>query len=187
VSAPANLAAILEELTADAQKVDSAQIDKVASFILSAKRVFVAGAGRSGFVARGFANRLMHLGVTAYFVGEPTTPSIQEGDLLIIGSGSGETASLVSMAHKAKKQDASLATLTIYPEKTIGTLADACIVIPGITSKINEATEKSMTIQMTGSSFEQLSWLIYDSLIIDLKRTLGQSEEEMFARHANLE
>ena len=30
----------------------------------------------------------MHMGLTVYFVGEPTTPAIKEGDLLVIGSGS---------------------------------------------------------------------------------------------------
>ena len=40
----------------------------------------------------------------------PTTPSIQAGDLLIVGSGSGNTASLVSNAKKAKDQGAKVAT-----------------------------------------------------------------------------
>lgn len=60
-------------------------MEKFADAILKADRIFVAGAGRSGFVARAFANRLMHMGLTVFFVGEPTTPAIKAGDLLVIG------------------------------------------------------------------------------------------------------
>ena len=109
---------------------------------MNAKRIFVGGAGRSGFAARGFSNRLMHLGFQVYFVGEPTTPSIQEGDLLIVGSGSGNTASLVSNAKTAKAQGAKVATVTMFPENKIGSMADAAIRIPGVTEKV-QAREKA--------------------------------------------
>ena len=182
-----NLTAILEELTYDAKFIKEKELERVSHLIQSSKRVFVAGAGRSGFAARGFANRLMHLGYTSYFVGEPTTPSIKEGDVLIIGSGSGETASLVSMARKAVEQGAKLATLTIFPNNTIGSLSTAYIKIPGVTSKVTKEEIKASSIQPKGSSFEQLSWLIYDSIIIELKKITKQTDDEMFARHANLE
>lgn len=182
-----NLMAILEELTEDAKQVENAGLEAVEKMILDAKRIYLAGAGRSGFAARAFSNRLMHLGFTVYFVGEPTTPSIQKDDLIIIGSGSGETGSLVTMAKKAKSQGAKMATLTIFPDHTIGSLADVCIQIPGVTAKCGSETGKATTVQALGSSFEQLSWLIYDSMIIDLKRMTNQSDEQMFARHANLE
>lgn len=187
MSSQNNLLAILEELSADAQHIDMSELLAIEKLIEQANRIFLAGAGRSGFAARGFSNRLMHLGYQSYFVGEPTTPSIQKGDLLIIGSGSGETDSLVSMAKKAHQQGADIATLTIFPENTIGTLASAHIVIPGVTSKVIKEGKKAASIQPKGSSFEQLSWLIYDSMIINLKEKTGQSDEDMFARHANLE
>ncbi len=183
-----NLILIIQELAENAKRIDNDQLIEAEKLIKGSKRIFVAGAGRSGFAARGFVNRLMHLGFNTFFVGEPTTPSIQKDDLLVIGSGSGKTESLVVMAGKAKKQGAKILTLTIFPENTIGTLADAVIEIPGITSKSESENDKDViSIQPKGNSFEQLSWLIYDSMIIDLKKETGQSEEQMFARHANLE
>ena len=146
----------------------------------------MAGAGRSGFVARAFSNRLMHLGLTVYFVGEPTTPSIQEGDLLVIASGSGETGSLKVMAQKAKKQGASLATITIFPQASIGSLADAVIAVPGSTPK-SELADTAVSVQPMGNAFEQMLWLICDTVVIILMKRLGRTEEEMFALHANLE
>ena len=83
---------ILEELMENAKQIRQEELEQFADKIQEGSRIFVAGAGRSGFVARAFSNRLMHLGLTVYFVGEPTTPSIQKGDLLVIVSGSGKPA-----------------------------------------------------------------------------------------------
>ena len=177
---------ILGELTRNAEQIRQKELEGFADQIQKAKRVFVAGAGRSGFVARAFSNRLMHLGLTVYFVGEPTTPSIQEGDLLVIASGSGETGSLKVMAQKAKKQGASLATITIFPQASIGSLADAVIAVPGSTPK-SELADTAVSVQPMGNAFEQMLWLICDTVVIILMKRLGRTEEEMFALHANLE
>lgn len=177
---------ILGELTRNAGQIRQGELEGFADQIQKAKRVFVAGAGRSGFVARAFSNRLMHLGLTVYFVGEPTTPSIQEGDLLVIASGSGETGSLKVMAQKAKKQGASLATITIFPQASIGSLADAVIAVPGSTPK-SELADTAVSVQPMGNAFEQMLWLICDTVVIILMKRLGRTEEEMFALHANLE
>jgi len=182
-----NLLAIIDELAHDATLIDGAQLDQLSDLILDADRVFVAGAGRSGFAARAFANRLMHIGRTVFFVGEPTTPALQRDDVLIIGSGSGETASLVSMARKARELGARVATLTIFPENTIGALSEVVVVIPGVTSKVDSANEKASSIQTPGSSFEQLSWLIYDAIVIALRQRLYLSDADLYGRHANLE
>lgn len=178
---------ITKELFYYGKLIKEEEVKQVVNLCLEAKRIFIGGAGRSGFCARGFANRMMHLGFIVYFVGETTTPSIQEGDLLIVGSGSGKTASLVANAKKAKEQGAKLATLTICPEAEIGALADAIITIPGATQKNADHKSDVVTEQPGGNLFEQLSWLIYDSIVMELMPILGETEETMFQRHANME
>lgn len=183
-----NLKNIILELQHYAKNVKEEEAQNMVHLILSAKKIFIAGAGRSGFAARGFANRLMHLGFQVSFIGEPTTPPIKKGDLLIIGSGSGTTPSLVKMAEKAKGFGAKIATITIAPENTIGCMADAIITIPGTTRQLVEGQAKEGTsIQPVGSMFEQLSWLVYDSLVMNLKEETKQSLDDMLQRHGNLE
>lgn len=177
---------ILEELKENAKQVDEKEIEEMTAAILRAKRIFVAGAGRSGFAARAFANRLMHLGLTVFFTGEPTTPAVGEGDLVIIGSGSGETESLVVMAQKAKRLGADVATVTIHPEASIGKLSGCRIVLPGATPKSGLA-DTCKTVQIMGNAFEQMTWIVYDVIIMYLMKKIGISEDEMFSRHANLE
>lgn len=182
-----NVFAIIDELRANAEQVDNEELEAVVELITKANRIFIGGAGRSGFAARGFSNRLMHLGYTVYFVGEPTTPSIQEGDLLIVGSGSGNTASLVSNSKKAKEQGAKVATLTMFPENTIGSMADASIKIPGVTEKCAGQEGSTGSVQASGSSFEELCWIIYDAMVMDLMKITNQGDKDLFKRHANME
>ena len=177
---------ILNELQESAKLIDEQELQEAKAFIMQANRVFVAGMGRSGYAARAFSNRLMHLGISTFFVGEATTPAIAKGDLLVIGSGSGTTGSLVSMANKAKDIGADIATITIFPQATIGKLAKVCIRIPGATPKSQEENV-FQSKQPLGSAFEQMSWLVYDVLIQMIMGEKGISVEEMFSRHANLE
>ena len=180
------LKGIIDELAVNADKVSVDRLEALADAIYGAKRIFVAGAGRAGFAARAFALRLMHLGLTAFFVGEPTTPSIQPGDLLVIISGSGETGSLAVMANRAKMFGAKLATITIHPEATIGSLADVVVRLPGATPK-SALGDTVGSIQPMANAFEQLSWLSCDVVIMILMDKLHKDADEMFKRHANLE
>lgn len=180
------LNAIIGELAANAKAVSTEEMEGFVDLVLSGGRVYVAGAGRSGFAARAFANRMMHLGLTVFFVGEPTTPAICPDDVLVIGSGSGETGSLVAMARKAKQIGAKLATVTIHPEATIGSLADAVLTLPGSTPK-SELADTAASIQPMGNAFEQMSWLVYDAMTMIMMDKLDMDGERMFRRHANLE
>lgn len=92
------LTKILNELQQSSSLILDEDAEKLVNGILGAKKVFVAGAGRSGFMGKSFAMRMMHMGIDAYVPGETTTPNFEKDDILIIGSGSGETKSLVSMA-----------------------------------------------------------------------------------------
>lgn len=179
---------IIAELTHYAELVSDEQVKKLADLCYHSRRIFVAGAGRSGFAARGFANRLMQLGMETYLVGETVTPAINSEDLLIICSGSGRTSSLLSDAKKTTEIGAALATLTIFPLAPIGQLANAVIEIPGGTPKKDRAVQDVVkSFQPMGTLFEQLSWLVFDSIILELMKLTENTEDKMFSRHANLE
>jgi 6-phospho-3-hexuloisomerase len=179
---------ILDELKQGAAMVDESQIEKFISYITPGKKIYLAGAGRSGVAMKAFACRLMHLGLEVHMIGDITTPHTKEGDLLIIGSGSGETQSLVALAQKAKKNGLNIILNTLTPNSTIANLADAKVVLPGASPKVEDASFKGVaSIQPMGSGFEQLSLLVYDAMIMSLMDKLNQTSETMFERHANLE
>lgn len=177
---------IAKELEDTLSRISAEASERVATGILNAQSIFVAGAGRSGLMMKAFAMRLMHMGVRAYAVGETVTPGISQNDLLIIGSGSGETGSLVGMADKAKKLGAQLALVTIFPDSSIGRAADIVIHIPAPTPK-SAAKNTATSIQPMGSLFEQSLLLTLDAIVLRLMDMAGKDSGAMFTRHANLE
>jgi 6-phospho-3-hexuloisomerase len=84
------LAEIIKELNRSVDLISNDEAEKLVNGILESKKIFVAGAGRSGFMAKSFAMRMMHMGIDAYVIGETVTPNFEKDDILIIGSGSGE-------------------------------------------------------------------------------------------------
>ena len=177
---------ITKELETTLRQVSSEEGDELTNRILKAKKILVAGAGRSGFAVKAFAMRLMHMGFDAYVVGETVTPNCEAADLLIVGSGSGETGSLVSMAGQAKRIGAAVAVVTIRPESSIGKIADVVVKIPAPTPKA-EVDPGFESIQPLGSLFEQSLLLFLDAVILRLMEKQGSSPDMMFTRHANLE
>lgn len=181
-----NLEHVLAELSANQRKIKEEGLRALAEEIIQADHIFLAGAGRSGIAIQGFANRLMHLGKSVSLVGEISSPHSHPGDLLIVGSGSGETESLVALARKAKRNAVKICLITMDKNSTIGQLADVIVVLPGVSPKLKEEAATT-SIQPMGSAFEQISFLTYDAIILDLMEQLGESSNTMFSRHADLE
>lgn len=179
------LAEMIKELNRSVELISDEEAEKLVNGILESKKIFVAGAGRSGFMAKSFAMRMMHIGLDAYVIGETVTPNFEEEDILIIGSGSGETKSLVSIAEKAKNIGGTIAAVTIFPESTIGKLADVTIKLPGSPKDQSEGDFKS--IQPMGSLFEQTLLMFYDAIILSFMDKKGLDTNTMYGKHANLE
>ncbi|WP_424767642.1 6-phospho-3-hexuloisomerase [Paenibacillus sp. sgz302251] len=179
------VAAIVNELQHAADQLVDKQMDQLVDRIAGAGRIFVAGAGRSGLMMRGLAMRLMHIGFDVYVVGDTVTRSLQKGDLLIIGSGSGETKSIVPMAEKARSLEGSVAALTLSPASTLGRLADIVVQLPGAPKDRGE--DEAGTIQPMGSLFEQMLLLVGDAVVLRLMQKQELTGSAMYGNHANLE
>ena len=93
--------AILADLGRVIKAIDPEETRKLRRTILDAERVYLAGAGRSGLIARAFAMRLVQLNLRVHFVGEATTPAITSSDVLVVCSGSGRTESMLGVASRA--------------------------------------------------------------------------------------
>lgn len=176
---------VIKELSHTTAQIANEDAEKLVNHIYEAKKVFVAGAGRSGFMAKSFAMRMMHMGLDAYVVGETVTANFEEGDILIVGSGSGETKGLVSMVEKAKSIGGTVAAITTAPQSTIGKAADVVIKLPGAPKDQSQSDYK--TIQPMGSLFEQTLLLFYDAVILRFMEKKGLNSNTMYGKHANLE
>ena len=176
----------LQELGRALGSIDERSVAALLQALRGAKRIFTAGKGRSGLQMRGFAMRLMHLGLQTFFVDDVTTPGIRKGDLLLIGSGSGRTPSLVGYAQKAKSLGAKIALITVDQASPIAEQADVVVLLSAPTPKAQQQIT-SQSIHPMGTLFEQALGLFSDLVILLLMEELDIDADEMFARHANLE
>lgn len=185
---------ITEHMRDVSNKVSKKEVDELVKTLLNSERVFVAGAGRSGLIARAFAMRLMHLGFQVHVIGETITPKLKENDIFLGVSGSGETVRVVSAARSAAKIGAKVVLITSYPDSALGKLADLVVKIPG---RIETAEKKSYTSRQIAGEYESLTPLgtlfeattltFLDGVIASLMRELGKKEEDLNKKHASVE
>ena len=172
---------VVDKLTSILAATDDSYDEKLTAMLDKANRIFLAGAGRSKLVGNFFAMRLVHSGYDVSVVGEIVTPSIKQGDLLIIISGSGETEQLIAFTKKAKGVGADIMLISAKSDSTIGDLADGVFQIgtPEMYSKV-----KGMPM---GTVFELSTLLFLESTISHIIHDKGIPEEIMRERHANME
>ncbi|MBO6110079.1 MAG: 6-phospho-3-hexuloisomerase [Methanobrevibacter sp.] len=187
--------AILDNIKSAEDYLDEEAIEKFEDIIIESKNIFVTGAGRSGLAAKAFAMRLMHLGLSAYVVGETISPAIYEDDCIIAISGSGETNTIVSAAKIAKNRGSKVLALTSYPESTLGQLCDSYILVKGRTKKevddenyIKRQIHGNYTsLTPLGTAFELTTLVFLDAIVSELMEKMHQTESDLKARHTVLE
>jgi 6-phospho-3-hexuloisomerase len=194
----------MEEMAESIQK-STAQLDKAQASVffqrmLVAKRVYVAGAGRSGLIARAFAMRLLHLGFDVYVVGETVTPALQPGDALVVFSGSGETHSMATFCSTVSDLGGSVCLITASPDSTMSRIADCVVNLGDLTGYYRGDTSTFEVRQMTGqyrsvasafaplgTLFETLALVFSDAVISALMEAKKEGAPELKGRLTNME
>ena len=176
-------------------KLDKEAIKAMLQKTIDGNQVFVMGAGRSGLVAKAFAMRLMHLGLSVYVVGETTTPAVVPQDIVIAISGSGETRTIVDLGKLAKDIGSTLITITSKKDSTLGKISDIAVIIPsknkndpdeaGYLERHMRGDYKNMP--PLGTSFEINSLVFLDSVVSQLIMLTGTSKTELKLRYTNIE
>jgi len=168
------------------ENLDYQQLEDFIKVINESRCIFVMGAGRSGYIAKAFAMRLMHLGYDVYVVGETVTPRIASDEVLISISGSGETTSVVNISRKAKKLGCKLVSITCNKNSTLAGLSDV-VVIRDAKNKDENGDAELSRIAPLGTLFEITSYILLDALVAELMHRKGLSERDLAEKHAVLE
>ncbi len=190
-----SIKAILDNIVRAEEYLDEDTVNQFEEIIMESKNIFVTGAGRSGLAAKAFAMRLMHLGLSAYVVGETISPAIHDDDCIIAISGSGETNTIVSAASIAKNRGSKVLAVTSYPDSSLGQLADGYILVKGRTQKEDD-DENYMKRQIhgnytsltpLGTAFELTTLVFLDAIVSELMEKMQQTESDLKSRHTVLE
>ena len=177
---------ILAEIEECMSKTSEDRFDEALSLLDGAKRIFVCGAGRSRLAGAAFVMRLIHMGISAFLVGDVTTPAICKGDLLVICSGSGETKSMKLFCETAVKNEANILLFTTKDSSSLAKSADCTLVIHAKAAK-NIENDNALSVQPMSNLFAQTLGLTMDMLVIELMKKRNVDEALMKEYHANLE
>ncbi len=143
-------------------------------------RVIVTGMGKSGHIGRKIAATLASTGQPASFV-HPAEAShgdlgmVQNGDVVIGISWSGETTELAAIVTFAKRYAFPLIAMTANADSTLGREADVCLTMPNV----QEACPNGLA--PTTSTTMQL--VLGDALAIALLEERGFTARDFRALH----
>ena len=181
-----NYEMILGELQQSLGGVDEEAVKELVDSICNAQQVFVVGVGRVLMMLQAFTKRLNHLGIQANYVGAVDEPAITDKDVLIVGSGSGESIVPLNIAKKAKNFNAKVIHIGVNPNSSMSEFEDLFVKIPCSTKLDLPGEVKSR--QIMSSLFEQSLLLLGDtvSLMIAEKKNITDIHA-LWRKHANLE
>jgi 6-phospho-3-hexuloisomerase len=178
--------AALGELGAVLARVDDGKLDEACRMLAGARRIGCYGCGREALQIKGFAMRMFHLGLDVSVVGDMTMPALGEGDVFLVSSGPGETATVITLMQVARKAGAKILLLTAQPDSTTAKLADFVLLVPAQTMADDQGAKRTSVLPM-GSLFEGALFLIFEVMVLRLKALLGVTPEAMRSRHTNME
>lgn len=176
---------ITEEITEMLKRINPAETQALIDMLCSGKRVFFTGVGRVMLSLSAMAKRLSHLNIETHCVGDINEPSMRNGDILVVASGSGESILPVALAKKAKDLNGLVILIGSNPKSTIAGLCDLFVRIPAQTKLA--LPDEFVSKQAMTSLFEQ-TLLIYADTVAQM--IIAQREldiRKLWDTHANLE
>jgi len=184
-SVPALGGRALAEIGAVLERLDANALDPLCGELCAARRIATYGVGREGLMMRALCMRLAHLGLDAHVVGDMTTPPLGGGDLLLVSAGPGWFSTVEALVGVARAAGARVAAITAQPAGSVPRAADVVLHLPARTMADDLAGEPGLLPM--GSLYEAAQLVTFDLLTLSLRDRLGQTAEEMRARHTNLE
>ena len=171
------LGALVRSIHESAESVDPESLGNLVDLILSKRTIFIYGSGRSGLVGQYFAVRLVQLGLDVHFVGDMTTPIIGKDDLTVLISNTGETMSAVQTANIARRIGSHVVSITAMKNSKLAHASNSII-------HLHTPNTTDGSILPLGTLFEDAAILMFDAIIPELMKRLGQSEDDMRRKHA---
>lgn len=158
---------ILNEISSCISSVSDNDILNICDLINSSENIITIGAGRMGYSLKAFSMRLSHLGYKSFHLGDTNVPRCGQNDLIIVGSGSGETKSILGLVETAKSANSKILCVTQNKSSSIANISDLVITLNNIKSS-----------QIMKTLAEQSTYILYDIISKKLSETKDMSYVE---------
>ncbi|WP_231036168.1 6-phospho-3-hexuloisomerase [Pectinatus sottacetonis] len=176
---------VIGECNVALSKINEYKVEEFINMLFQADKIFLIGVGRVKLELEAFAKRLFHLGFRTYMVGDITEPAITDRDILIVGSGSGESIVPVAIAKKAKKFGGKIIHIGSNSQSSLAPVTNLMLRIPVQTKLYRE--DEIASKQPMSSLFEQSLLLLCDSIAVMIVDKKHIELKKLWNYHANLE
>jgi 6-phospho-3-hexuloisomerase len=176
---------VVNECSTALHQINPMETELFIKLLFSSKEIFFVGIGRVMLSLQAVAKRFNHLGLSTHCVGDINEPAITDQDLLVVGSGSGESLIPVAIANKAKTYSAKIVWIGSNRHSSISQIADLSIIFP-TGNKLTHLGEIGSRQPMT-SLFEQCLMLYGDIIANMIIQNKKIDLQNIWIRHANLE
>ncbi|HHX53095.1 MAG TPA: SIS domain-containing protein [Erysipelothrix sp.] len=176
---------IIKELEESMSFISTEEIDFFIEKLQKSRRVIVVGVGRVMISLKSWVKRFNHLEVDINYFGSETEENVNEDDLIIIASSSGESLIPVSIAKKAKSLGTKVYYIGCTKDSSVFKMADYQLLLKGKT-KFNLENEFESQQPMS-TLFEQQLMILGDAIALRMIRLKDLDIDEIKLRHANLE
>ncbi|KAF3433010.1 hypothetical protein FNV43_RR24112 [Rhamnella rubrinervis] len=185
-----NIASIFSKPTLPHPPVLDVLVSELSSTAARKGRVFLYGVGREGLMLKALCMRLFHLGLSAHFVFDMTTPPTTANDLLIASAGPGGFSTVDAICSVARSYGSRVLLLTAQPES--GSCVKHASVVGYVPAQTmaddsEDGGEKARPLLPMGSVYEGALFVLFEMVVYKLGEALDQSPEAVRARHTNLE
>ncbi|MCK8817856.1 MurR/RpiR family transcriptional regulator [Natroniella sulfidigena] len=164
--------------------IDEKEVKKAIEAIDTAERIYIFGVGASGLVAKDFQYKLMRIKKTVISYLDSHTQlasavNIEEDDLAIGISYSGQTLEIYQALKQAGQKGATTLSITKYGQNPLSDLADINIDVAGTESNIRVGAITSRIAQLTAIDLLFVGYTKNDFEIISnyIKKTRASVED----------
>lgn len=178
---------ITGECTVVLEKIRAEEAEGFLDLIEQAEKVFFVGVGRVFLSMQAMAKRYAHLGISTVVVGQITEPAMTDRDLLVVGSGSGETLFPLMIAKKAKELGATVVQIGYRKTCSMEAYRDFFVKIPVSGKEPEQNDQRVVSKQPMTSLFEQTLLLFGDAIAMLMIQRKNICMKKLWQYHANLE
>ncbi len=171
--------------------ISDSTLQDIVSLILDAEQIYVLGIGHSGMFGRILSMKLNHIGLKAFTIFDEINPPLTENDLLIAISQSGGTATVVTIAEKAKKLGGKILGVTSNENSALGRISDGLLKIDRHADDVSfeglAPIGDKKNQNLLGVLFGFNIYILFYTLVIELAKKREETPDSINMRHANLQ
>lgn len=154
--------------------MDEELVIRFEKYLKEASQIFICGFGESELIGKAFASRLQGLHQDVFVITDTIVPAMNNKDVMVAISGSGDTEPTLTLTKRAHEIGASILSITSFSDSPLANVSDLVIEIPGrIKPKTKDYIERRVSgeyepLTPFGALFEISTRIFLEGVVVEL-------------------